>query len=201
MALINKFPLLEELELSLCSDLSDQNVFEVIAKSCPKLKHFLHIKRRYESHDWNGMAGMAMSIAGMHGLRSLELHGNHLDDQGLIAIVDNCPYLELLILRDCPHVIMDNTLLAKCARIDTVMMLRGDEYDDHYQVSTASSGRSCWTCRCFIFEPIPSMPLKIPGLPSKPSKFSFSPHCHQIKILIPSLPFRQLSVMWLLGSM
>ena len=75
----------------------------------------------------------------------------HLDNQGLIAIVDNCPYLELLILRDCPHVIMDNTLLAKCARIDTVMMLIGDEYDDNYQVSTASSGRSCWTCRCFIF--------------------------------------------------
>ena len=73
MALINKFPLLDEFELSLCSDLSDQNVFDVIAKSCPKLKHFLHIKRRYESHDWNGMA---MSIAGMHGLRSLELHGS-----------------------------------------------------------------------------------------------------------------------------
>jgi len=45
---------------------------------------------------------------------------------------------------------MDNTLLAKCARIDTVMMLRGDEYDDHYQVSTANSGGwSCWTC--FLF--------------------------------------------------
>jgi len=32
MALINKFPLLEELELSLCSDLSDQNVFDVKTK-------------------------------------------------------------------------------------------------------------------------------------------------------------------------
>ena len=63
----------------------------------------------------------------MHGLRSLELYHNGLTNNGLITILDNCVHLELLIIRECPNVIMDDALLAKCARV-MIVTLRGDDY-------------------------------------------------------------------------
>ncbi|CAN6172030.1 unnamed protein product [Urochloa humidicola] len=70
----------------------------------------------------------------MHELRSLELYCNHLTNKGLMMILDNCVHLELLIIRECPNVTMDGTLVAKCARVMTVT-LRGDDYE-HYKPSS-----------------------------------------------------------------
>jgi hypothetical protein len=51
------------------------------------------------------------AIATMHKLRSLQLFGNNLTNEGLTAILDNCPHLESL-----------DTLRGKCARIKTLRL-------------------------------------------------------------------------------
>uniref|UniRef100_A0A0E0EIV4 F-box domain-containing protein n=1 Tax=Oryza meridionalis TaxID=40149 RepID=A0A0E0EIV4_9ORYZ len=101
-AAIKKFPLLEELELSLCSNIDNE----------------------YE------MDEEALGIATMHELRSLQLFANNLRNEGLAAILDNCPYLESLDVRHCFNVNMDDTLRAKCARIKT-LRLPYDSTDDY----------------------------------------------------------------------
>ncbi|TVU01328.1 hypothetical protein EJB05_53219 [Eragrostis curvula] len=144
VASIKKFPLLQELELFLCPDFTDQEVFEAIAKSCPQLKHFLHIERRrfYESDlNWDRKA---LAIAGMHGLRTLELRGGRVTNQGLKTIINSCNHLEMLIIHDCSNVTVDNILLAECARINTVSF-RGDEYD-YYEISATTGSSFCSSC-------------------------------------------------------
>ena len=126
--MIRKFSLLEELELSECSGIEGSESIEAIAKSCPQLNHFRLIKKSFLLSDpVDNNDGEALAISGMHGLRSLELYHNGLTNNGLITILDNCVHLELLIIRECPNVIMDDALLAKCARV-MIVTLRGDDY-------------------------------------------------------------------------
>ncbi|XVF68321.1 hypothetical protein PTKIN_Ptkin10aG0195400 [Pterospermum kingtungense] len=51
----------------------------------------------------------------MHGLRHLQLVGNELSNQGLQAILDGCPYLESLDLRNCFNVNLEGDLGERCA--------------------------------------------------------------------------------------
>lgn len=99
---IKKFPLLEELELSLCSNIGENRVFEVVGKSCPHLKRFRLSKHGFYSFEYSGQNedgseyvynkdDEALGIACMHGLRSLQLFGNNLTNDGLAAILDGCP--------------------------------------------------------------------------------------------------------------
>jgi hypothetical protein len=53
----------------------------------------------------------------MRGLRSLKLVDDNLGNQGLAAIVDNCPNLKYLCIRDCWNISMDGNLTVKCAHI------------------------------------------------------------------------------------
>ncbi|CAN6197829.1 unnamed protein product [Urochloa humidicola] len=134
-AAITKFSLLEELEISKCSGIVSNESLEAIAKSCPRLKHFRHIKRKGSSVAVKKKDGEALAISGMHELRSLELYRNNLTNKGLSMILDNCIHLELLIIRKCPNVTMDGALLAKCARV-MIVTLRGDHYA-HYKASSS----------------------------------------------------------------
>ncbi|EAZ05889.1 hypothetical protein OsI_28127 [Oryza sativa Indica Group] len=131
-AAIKKFPLLEELELSLCSNIGESNVFEIVGKACPQLKRFRFSKDCFYSFEDNEyeMDEEALGIATMHELRSLQLFANNLRNEGLAAILDNCPYLESLDIRHCFNVNMDDTLRAKCARIKT-LRLPYDSTDDY----------------------------------------------------------------------
>ena len=124
--MIRKFSLLEELELSECSGIYGNGSIEAIAKSCPQLNHFRMIKESYYPFTVDNDVE-ALAISGMHGLRSLELYHNGLTNNGLITILDSCVHLELLIIRECPSVTMDDALLAKCARV-MIVTLRGDDY-------------------------------------------------------------------------
>ncbi|KAL6639755.1 hypothetical protein ACP70R_022577 [Stipagrostis hirtigluma subsp. patula] len=117
-ASLNKFPLLEELELSDCQDICDKGVFEALAKSCPRLKHLRHIKQNTHHLDDRE----AMAIAGMRNVCSLELGCNHMTYQTMTAILSNCTHLELLIVRDFPNLTMDDALRAKCARVKIVTL-------------------------------------------------------------------------------
>ncbi|CAO2209880.1 unnamed protein product [Urochloa humidicola] len=147
---IKKFPLLEELEISLFTNIGGKHVFQAVGQACPKLKHFrfnsyrfINIGNRehsddsddddYYDYDDNNLRYKdddAMGIASMHGLRTLQLFGNSLTNEGLTAILDNCPYLESLDICHCFNIIMDDTLQAKCARIK-MLTLPADSTDDY----------------------------------------------------------------------
>ncbi|GJN09466.1 hypothetical protein PR202_ga27475 [Eleusine coracana subsp. coracana] len=136
---IKKFPLLEELEISLFTNIGGKNVFEQVGKACPELKHF-----RFNQYCFINMRDSkgfkdddALGIASMHGLLSLQLFGNKLSNKGLMAVLDNCPHLESLDMRHCFNIIMDNKLRARFARIKT-LRLPNDSTDD-YQYPVCSS--------------------------------------------------------------
>lgn len=129
---VKKLPLLEELELSLSSNVFGQEVFEIVGKSCSQLKRFRLSKHSFYSFDdvdYN-KDGEALGIATMTGLQSLQLFGNILTNAGLTAILDNCHHLESLDIRHCFNAYIDDTLRAKCTGIKT-LRLPDDSTDDY----------------------------------------------------------------------
>jgi len=58
----------------------------------------------------------------MSGLRSLTLTSSNITNDELVAILDGCPHLETLCLRDCYKVIADADLRANCAGIKTLAL-------------------------------------------------------------------------------
>ncbi|CAM0907892.1 unnamed protein product [Alopecurus aequalis] len=112
---IRNFPLLEELQLVNCFGV--EQMLQVVAKWCPCLKHFTLVEEICHYHRIKSNDLKAFAIARMHGLRSLVLVGHDLSNQGLTTIIDNCPHLEYLKIRDCCDINMDSNLTAKCARI------------------------------------------------------------------------------------
>ncbi|CAL5003510.1 unnamed protein product [Urochloa decumbens] len=148
---IKKFPLLEELEISLFTNIRGKHVFQAVGRACWELKHFRFNSYRFVNtgnreysddrddddcydYDDNNLRynkdDDAMGIASMHGLCTLQLFGNSLTSEGLTAILDNCPHLESLDIRHCFNIIMDDFLQAKCARIKT-LKLPSDSTDDY----------------------------------------------------------------------
>lgn len=139
---IKKFPMLEELEISLFTNIGGKHVFEEVSKACPQLKHFRFNRYRFYSFGDNGYSedddsefkynkdDDAMGIANMHGLQSLQLFGQSFSNEGLTAILDNCPHLESLDIRHCFNIVMDDALRAKCAAIKT-LRLPYDSTDDY----------------------------------------------------------------------
>ena len=109
-------------------------MFEEVGKACPELKHFRFNKYRfhnfgdieYSEDDCSELKynkdGDALGIANMHGLRSLQLFGNDFTNEGLTAILDNCPHLEFLDIRHCFNIQIDDALRAKCAAIKTLKL-------------------------------------------------------------------------------
>ncbi|KAL6183448.1 hypothetical protein ACLB2K_044859 [Fragaria x ananassa] len=106
----SKIPLLEDLEISYtpksCNPFEDYTAhesLEAIGRSCPLLKSLRWNKQegdRFEPNDNRD----AFAIAGtMHRLQNLQLFGNWLDHEGLHAILEGCPSLESLDLRQCIH--------------------------------------------------------------------------------------------------
>ncbi|CAM0908154.1 unnamed protein product [Alopecurus aequalis] len=132
---IQKLPLLEELQLVKCY--VDEEVLELVAKVCRYLKHFTIVEQICHSYRnrSNDDDLKAFAIARMHGLRSLILVGDDLSNEGLAAIIDNCPRLEYLKMRDCRNINMDYNLTAKCARIFV-------EYYEYFP----PAGRGCRCC-------------------------------------------------------
>ncbi|KAL6843357.1 hypothetical protein ACP4OV_027070 [Aristida adscensionis] len=63
-------------------------------------------------------------------LRSLQIFGHNLTNEGLTAILDNCPHLESLDIQHCFNIEMDDTMRAKCAGIKT-LRLPHDSTDDY----------------------------------------------------------------------
>ncbi|RLN04458.1 hypothetical protein C2845_PM13G05100 [Panicum miliaceum] len=134
---IIKFPQLDELELSLCSNIDQRHVFEAVGNSCPELTRFRRSENRIHRHGHSSRYKdkEAMGIATMTKLRSLHLFGNSLTGAGLAAILGSCPLLESLDIRHCCNIKMDDALPAKCAGLKTLRLpedsIDGYEFQDH----------------------------------------------------------------------
>jgi hypothetical protein len=109
---IKRFQMLEELELSGC--LRDAQLLELVPGVCPGLRHLRLV------NEWNFGPNddrTAHAIARIHGLRSLHIVNDKIDNEGLTLILDNCCHLEYLNICDCDNINMDDKLQAKCAGI------------------------------------------------------------------------------------
>lgn len=94
--------------------------------------------------DWYKYKNMDVGgIAGMHGLRSLQLFGNVIDNEGLETVLDSCPHLESLDIRHCFNVDMDETLLLKCAKLK--MLRLPDDPTDDYDIEVKTPIKKCVT--------------------------------------------------------
>ncbi|CAH8383948.1 unnamed protein product [Eruca vesicaria subsp. sativa] len=129
MEAVSKLKLLEELEVSYCS-VSGESL-KVIGKSCPNLKTLKkncvgYRRPRDECDD------VALAIAeSMPGLRHLQVFGDRLTDAGLNAILDGCPNLEHLDLRQCFNVNLVGDLEKRCLERIKVVRRPNDSVHDY----------------------------------------------------------------------
>lgn len=125
--LITKSPLLEDLSLQFCRGICGCDIYEITGKACPQLKHFSLRHERFRfNFSYSVRDNEARGIEAMHELRSLSLVGSDVNNRVLKGIIDACPHLETLFLRDCFifHVYDDSALQDKCARIKTFTLLQ-----------------------------------------------------------------------------
>uniref|UniRef100_A0A0D3E0B9 F-box domain-containing protein n=1 Tax=Brassica oleracea var. oleracea TaxID=109376 RepID=A0A0D3E0B9_BRAOL len=109
-----RLPLLEELEFSYCP-LSVESL-RLVGRSCPNLKtlklnRLTLMRFPYESDD-DALA----SAETMPKLSHLQLFANNLTDPGLNVILDNCPNLEHLDLRECRSIKLSGDLRASLSK-------------------------------------------------------------------------------------
>ncbi|XP_041028736.1 putative F-box/LRR-repeat protein 23 [Juglans microcarpa x Juglans regia] len=125
---VANIPLLEELELSYCS--WTENFPEVVGRSCPHLKS-LKLRREVYGGDHECDLSANAIAENMPGLVILHLVGNKLTDNGLLAILDGCPHLQTLILRNCRCVSPEGDVGRKCSERRKNLLL--DYSNDHQE--------------------------------------------------------------------
>ncbi|CAK9142847.1 unnamed protein product [Ilex paraguariensis] len=122
---VQKLPLLEEFHLYYTY--IHKEAIETNGRSCPLLKSFtLNQKWIPQSpmdenddddevlNDDDEVVAIAKNIPG---LQNLQLLGNYLTDIGLQAILDGCPHLDSLDLRQCFNVKLNGDLGKRCSKI------------------------------------------------------------------------------------
>ncbi|KAF8024555.1 hypothetical protein BT93_F1659 [Corymbia citriodora subsp. variegata] len=126
-----KLPLLEVLELSYCS--FSKEALETVGQRCPlleSLKLNRHLSTSFiEDEDYDGEAQAIGK--NMHGLRHLQLFGNNMTNEGLEVILDGCPHLEFLDLRECSNVDMEGDLGNRCTEQIKDLRRPDDRTDDY----------------------------------------------------------------------
>ncbi|KAK4488140.1 hypothetical protein RD792_003882 [Penstemon davidsonii] len=118
---VKKFPQLEELHLFLMSSSNLSGSIESIGRSCPMLKSFTFNERAYkyplvevyEAKDDEYALAIAKT---MPNLRHLRLFGDQMTNEGLQAILDNCPHLESLDIRKCFNIDLTGDLGKRLSR-------------------------------------------------------------------------------------
>ncbi|KAJ7969049.1 F-box protein [Quillaja saponaria] len=127
--IVAKLPLLEELDISI-HNLSKEPL-EVVGRCCPLLKSVKLNNQGYQHPSYED-DGDAFAIAqNMSKLRHLQIFGNKLTNYGLQAILDGCPHLESLDLRQCFNVSLEGDLGKICAEQIKVLRLPDDSTDDY----------------------------------------------------------------------
>ncbi|KAF8112193.1 hypothetical protein N665_0066s0067 [Sinapis alba] len=130
-AIVN-LPLLEELEVSYCS-LSVESL-KVVGQACHNLKT-LKLNRLYSRFPFVDDDDALAIAETMPRLSHLQLFGNKLTDVGLNAILDSCPNLEHLDLRQCRNVDFFGDLKKRCSERIKVFRRPYDSFLDypHYE--------------------------------------------------------------------
>ncbi|KAK6150117.1 hypothetical protein DH2020_017642 [Rehmannia glutinosa] len=124
---VKKLPQLEELHLIIMLDVLARHV-KTIGKSCPMLKSFtLNLpgeKPIYSKY--------ALAIAkSMPNLCHLQLFANFMKNDGLQALLDGCPHLESLDIRQCHRVDLSGDLGKRCSQQIKNLRLPLDSVDDY----------------------------------------------------------------------
>lgn len=136
-ALIEAFgllPLLEELELTLCSFTAEKTLN--IIRCCPSLKTF-KLNEQGSRNPTLACDNEALAIAeSMPQLRHLQLIGNSMTNDGLKAILDNCSHLQSLDLRACFHLHLVGNLAKRCSERIKDLRCPYDSTDDYNYLTT-----------------------------------------------------------------
>ncbi|KAK7852862.1 f-box protein skip19 [Quercus suber] len=128
-------PLLEELDITI-SSLSEETI-EAVGRCCPHLKSFKWNHEGYRFPDIQCDEEAVAIAKNMPKLRHLQLIGNRLTNDGLQAILDNCPHLESLDLRKCFNVTLSGDLGRRCARIKNLRLPNDSTNDCGFIVETS----------------------------------------------------------------
>uniref|UniRef100_A0ACD5YG17 Uncharacterized protein n=1 Tax=Avena sativa TaxID=4498 RepID=A0ACD5YG17_AVESA len=142
---IKGFPQLEELDITFCSLYG--SVCESVGKACPQLKSFRLnerwnvVVRGFAAYEGTDDDTEALGIANnMPELKDLQLIGNNLTNDGLLAILDHCPHLESLDIRQCFNLRMDDAMKSRCARIRDLKLPHDPISDFKYRAYMGSIG-------------------------------------------------------------
>ncbi|XP_057431826.1 putative F-box/LRR-repeat protein 23 [Lotus japonicus] len=113
---VKRLPLLEELDISFT--IQPKYFLEAIGRCCPLLKSLkmntsLVVIPRYVHVNCSDDKAFVIAET-MPELRHLQIMGNSLSNDGLLAILDGCPLLEYLDLRGCPFVDLSGSLEKRC---------------------------------------------------------------------------------------
>lgn len=129
-----KLPLLEELELTLCPFTGEQTI--KIIHCCPTLRTF-KLNEQGSRNPTLACDDEAMAIAeSMPELHHLQLIGNSMTNDGLKAILDNCPHLQSLDLRACFNVNLVGNLAKRCSEQIKDLRRPYDSTDDYMYLTT-----------------------------------------------------------------
>ncbi|KAK7247347.1 hypothetical protein RIF29_42228 [Crotalaria pallida] len=124
-----KLPLLEDLDITI-GNLS-KDALEAIGQCCPLLKSLKFNMQAYKDPNFV-FDEEAFAIAKhMPKLCHLQLFGNKLSDDGVLAILDGCPRLESLDLRRCFNVNLGGSLKKRCAEQIRDFRHPNDPTDDY----------------------------------------------------------------------
>ncbi|PON71661.1 F-box domain containing protein [Parasponia andersonii] len=117
---IAKLPLLEELDLTLCS--FSESTLEALGSSCPrlislKLNRIARVFKNIDPYKEMKLNEIAIAIGkNLSGLCHLQLMGDSMINMGLEAILDGCPNLETLDLHRCLNIDLSENLGERCAQ-------------------------------------------------------------------------------------
>lgn len=131
---VRKLPLLEEIEITLCS-FSEDDIQE-IGRSCLLLKSFKLNSRGTRNMELAGDEEARAIAESMPGLRHLQLIGNAMTNYGLQAIIDSCVHLESLDLRACFHVDLSGDLGKRIMKQMKEFRHPNDRYTGDYRFRT-----------------------------------------------------------------
>ncbi|KAE8716892.1 putative F-box/LRR-repeat protein 23 [Hibiscus syriacus] len=136
-----KLPFLEELEISYCS--ISKYSLETIGRSCPFLKTLkfnLQGYRRFHLESDDEALAIAQT---MPELCHLQLFGNKLTNEGLQAILNGCPHLEYLDLRQCFNVSLGGNLEKRCVEhIKNLRRPNDSTHDYEFNAEVHDTGSS-----------------------------------------------------------
>ncbi|XP_038883506.1 F-box protein SKIP19-like [Benincasa hispida] len=128
---ISRLPLLEHLEIFIYS--FDVETLKTVGRCCPLLKWLKLIEEQYWREDMVTNKEALAIAETMPKLRHLQIIGNGLTNMGLQAILDGCPDLESLDLRQCFHLNLNGQLGKECAERFKVLHLPHDRLTNGHE--------------------------------------------------------------------